>query len=105
MRCDKGSWVADLIAILGMLIVVVVPAAATEHRLCIGEYERGCPVSHDLYGYCGESVQLIVARNCTKIVDGKSQSVPFNFTQLGSRDGNKCGYTWFRVECLDDRPH
>jgi hypothetical protein len=78
------------------------PSAAKEYRVCVGEYERGCPVEHDIYLYCYASAQVIAARVCTKTVNGNSQSAPFKLIMLGSRGGNKCGYSWFKLVCEDD---
>jgi hypothetical protein len=103
METLRGT-TARVIAISGMIAAVHTSATATEFRLCIGEYEGGCFSAHERYEYCGASPDVVAARICNTVIDNKGQPVPYHVTLLNDRGGNKCGYSLYRVECLDKKP-
>jgi hypothetical protein len=76
---------------------------AAEYRLCIGEFDQKCPVAHSVYAGCGADPQAVAASTCAIYLDGQKKSVPYRIVHQGSHDGNRCGYEWYSINCLDDK--
>jgi len=96
--CDR----VVLILIAGVVTAISAPAVAKEYRLCIGEYDQRCPVSHNVFAGCGASPDIVAADTCAKTTrDGKKESVPYRLIHQGSHGGNRCGYEWYLIECQD----
>ena|SRR5665213_2178504 len=77
-------------------------AGANSYVACVGEYEKNCLMTHELYAYCGAAPETLAASTCT-ITDseGKSKISPHRVIHLSSKDGNKCGYEFFKIVCFD----
>jgi hypothetical protein len=86
---------------LPLITIFQAPATAREYRVCIGEYERQCP-EHDVFEYCSGNPEAIAARVCSKTVNGVNQPGRFRLIMLGDRGGNKCGYSWYSLLCVDE---
>src|SRR5437660_141142 len=79
-------------------------ADAIEFRVCIGEYEDKCPVSKDAMFGCGTTFDQAATSLCAITVDGQKKVSPYRVIPQGTHDGNRCGYSWGRIQCLDDFP-
>ncbi len=77
------------------------PAAAKDYRLCIGEFDEKCPVSHNVFAGCGANPHAIADETCALVVQGQKTYVPHRLIHQGSHDGNRCGYEWYSIECID----
>jgi hypothetical protein len=95
MICDTFRYTA-LSIVIGFVTLSVdcVSAIAQEYRLCIGEYPQKCPVKYDQYSYCGASADVVAAKIC--------RAMKYRLVHLGTQGGNKCGYEWYLVECLNN---
>ncbi len=79
-------------------------AAAREYRLCVGEFDEKCPVSHNVFAGCGANADTVADNTCAIRLQGQLRHIPYRLIHQGSHDGNRCGYEWFSIECLDDVP-
>jgi hypothetical protein len=86
-----------------LLVISLEPiqASATNYRLCIGEYDEKCPVSHNVFAGCGAGADVVAANTCAKVQNGQKVSVPYRLIHEGSHSGNRCGYEWYTIECKD----
>lgn len=76
-------------------------AEAKDYRLCIGEFDEKCPVGHDVYAGCGADPDVVADSTCAISLQGKKTLVPHRLIHQGSHSGNRCGYEWYSIECLD----
>lgn len=76
------------------------PANADQYRVCVGEYENNCPVSHDATFPCGTSPDDAARQLCTITDNNQRKTTPYKIIRQGSHDGNRCGYEWFMVICV-----
>jgi hypothetical protein len=83
-------------ALLGMS-----PSHARDYRLCIGEFDEKCPVAHNVYAGCGANPDTVADNTCAVTVQGQKKFMPHRLIHQGSHDGNRCGYEWYSVECID----
>lgn len=77
-------------------------AFGSQYRLCIGEFDEKCPVSHNVFGPCGSSPDVMADNTCAIRMQGTVRHLPYRIIHQGSHDGNRCGYEWYSIECLDD---
>jgi hypothetical protein len=77
-------------------------AAARDYTLCIGEFDEKCPVAHNVFGGCGSKPDAIADSTCAIRFQGQVTSIPYRIIHRGSHDGNRCGYEWYLIECLED---
>jgi hypothetical protein len=73
---------------------------ATEFRVCIGELD--CPVPVDAMFPCGTSLEQAAATVCTIHDNGNVRVSPYRLIPQGQHEGNRCGYAWAKVLCLDN---
>jgi len=76
-------------------------ANAKDYRLCIGEYDEKCPVSHDVFAGCGADPDIVAENTCAITLQGQKKYIPHRLIHQGSHDGNRCGYEWYSIECID----
>jgi hypothetical protein len=76
-------------------------AAAKDYRLCIGEFDGKSPVAPIVYAGCGADPQKVAAETCAIYVEGQPKAVPYRLIHEGSHDGNRCGYEWYTIQCLE----
>lgn len=72
-----------------------------EYRLCIGEFDEKCPVSHTVWAGCGSNPDTVADNTCAITVQGQKKFVPHRLVHQGSHEGNRCGYEWYSIVCLD----
>jgi hypothetical protein len=88
-----------VLGILGFGVTIVIemlevytpdppPAVVVTYKFCVGEYRQRCP-SDAIYQYCGFSAENWAAARCAS----------HTTTNLGTFDGNKCGYSIDQVLC------
>ena len=83
----------------------VAPAQSiSKYTLCIGEFDKNCPVPHEAFGPCGTNPDQRAADMCSLTVNGQKQTSPFRLFHGGTQAGNRCGYAWYTVECHDAAP-
>jgi hypothetical protein len=85
-----------ILAILGVGYGVykAVSFEVVHYTACLGEYERNCGFSHDVYLYCDTNVEAYFKDKCVSVTA----------RSIGSHDGNKCGYTNVSVLCTQRKP-
>ena len=76
-------------------------AGAVDIRVCIGEYEDKCPVSKQAFFGCGTTFDQAANSVCAITIDGQRKVSPYRVIKQGDHDGNRCGYTWGVIQCLD----
>jgi hypothetical protein len=91
-------------ALLAVLCGWTCEAGAADFRVCIGEIENNCPVAHNSMFGCGTSFDQAAAVICAITVDGKKKISPYRVVPQGTHDGNRCGYSWGIIQCLDSVP-
>jgi hypothetical protein len=77
------------------------PAVGKDYRLCIGEFDEKCPVSHNVWAGCGANPDTVADNTCAVTVGGQKKLIPHRLIHQGSHDGNRCGYEWYSIECMD----
>lgn len=75
--------------------------AADRYTVCLGQFDRNCPVKHDVMIYCGSRIEDAAKSICAVHDGDKLQAVPYRIVHQGSTSGNACGYEWFLVTCLN----
>jgi hypothetical protein len=75
--------------------------AEDRYTVCLGEFDRNCPVKHDVFIYCGTQIESEAKSICTVHDGDKDRVSPYQIVHQGSTGGNKCGYEWFLVTCLN----
>jgi hypothetical protein len=96
-------------ALVGLLMLLMSAAntaadSISSYTLCIGEFDKNCPVAHDASGPCGANPDDLAKNICSLTVNGQKQFSPYRLIQRGVQGGNRCGYAWYTVECHDAAP-
>jgi hypothetical protein len=90
------------VAIATFLSLYFPPAFGSQYRLCIGEFDEKCPVVHNVFGGCGSDPNILADNTCAIRMQESVKHLPYRIIHQGSHGGNRCGYEWYSIECLDD---
>ena len=93
-----------LIIVILISFRLILPATASNFRVCIGEIENNCPVAHDAMFSCGTTFDQAASTLCAITADGQKKVSPYRVVPQGTHDGNRCGYSWGIIQCLDNLP-
>jgi hypothetical protein len=88
--------------LVAVTLLAISPATGREYRLCVGEFDEKCPVSHNVSGGCGANADAIADATCAIRLQGEVKHIPYRLIHQGTHEGNRCGYEWYSIECLDD---
>jgi hypothetical protein len=89
----------------GLLVALTSASMAQEllrTRFCIGS--GNCPVVVQVMKNCGSDVDQIAQEICTLRRGEERRQLEYQLLPEGTRDGGKCGYSWYTVVCLRDQP-
>jgi hypothetical protein len=68
-------------------------------RFCIGS--GNCPVVVQVMRDCGSNADQIAQEICTvHRPGGERRELEYQLLREGTRDGGKCGFTWYTVVCF-----
>lgn len=93
-----------LAGIVNCAVNIAPSSADMKFRPCVGEYDDKCPVAHDAWFGCGTTPDQMGQTLCTvHYPDGKTKTSPYRYVHQGSHEGNRCGYEWYSLTCLDEK--
>jgi hypothetical protein len=90
------------LVLLSSAQLAITSSYGRDYRLCIGEFDEKCPVSHNVFAGCGTDPDTVADNTCAVTVQGQKKFLPHRLIHQGSHDGNRCGYEWYQIECIEN---
>ncbi len=76
-------------------------ALSQSTRFCIGE--KRCPASSPSLYPCGSNAEQIAEEICTvRLGGGDKKVLPHRLEPEGTHNGHRCGYSWYKVTCINN---
>jgi hypothetical protein len=100
MRAAQGAS-SVFLSFLALTFSIAHSEAADRYTVCRGEFDRNCPVKHDVMINCGSNIEDSAKSICDVHDAGDQHTTPYRIVTQGSTYGGSCGYEWYLVTCLD----